>query len=96
MPEIVQAREIQVKNARTICRLALILLIISAAFSGLNAQNASPTGNAAVITRGADFANIDALMNAAVARGSIPGLSQGLRHALAGTGQGSDDRGHYL
>jgi uncharacterized protein YbbC (DUF1343 family)/CubicO group peptidase (beta-lactamase class C family) len=62
-----------VKNARTICRLALILLIISAAFSGMKAQNASPTGNAAIITRGADFANIDALMNAAVARGSIPG-----------------------
>jgi len=73
MPEIVQAREFQVKNARTICRLALILLIISAAFSGLKAQDASPSGNATVITRGADFANIDALMNAAVARGSIPG-----------------------
>jgi uncharacterized protein YbbC (DUF1343 family) len=73
MPEIVQAREFQVKNARTICRFVLILLIIFAAFSGLNAQSALPTGNAAVITRGADFANIDALMNAAVARGSIPG-----------------------
>jgi uncharacterized protein YbbC (DUF1343 family)/CubicO group peptidase (beta-lactamase class C family) len=73
MPEIAQAGEFQVNNARKICRFVLILLIISAAFSGLKAQNASPTGNAIVITRGADFANIDALMNAAVARGSIPG-----------------------
>jgi uncharacterized protein YbbC (DUF1343 family)/CubicO group peptidase (beta-lactamase class C family) len=39
----------------------------------LVAQDASPTGNAAVITRGAGFANIDAIMNAAVARGTIPG-----------------------
>jgi uncharacterized protein YbbC (DUF1343 family) len=62
-----------VKYARTICRVALILLIISAAFSGLKAQNASPSGNATVITNGANFANIDALINAAVARGSIPG-----------------------
>ncbi len=61
------------KYARTICRVALILLIISAAFSGLKAQNASPSGNATVITNGANFANIDALINAAVARGSIPG-----------------------
>ena len=61
------------KYARTICRLALIMLIISAAFSGLKAQNASPSGNATVITNGANFANIDALINAAVARGSIPG-----------------------
>ena len=61
------------KYARTICRVALILLIISAAFSGLKAQNASPSGNATVITNGANFANIDALINVAVARGSIPG-----------------------
>jgi CubicO group peptidase (beta-lactamase class C family) len=51
----------------------LILLIVAASFSGLIAQDASSTGKAVVITRGADFANIDAIMNAAVARGTIPG-----------------------
>lgn len=61
------------KNGSTINRFVLILLIVAASFSGLIAQDASPTGNAAVITRGADFANIDAIMNAAVARGTIPG-----------------------
>ncbi len=51
----------------------LILLIVIASFSSLIAQDASATGNAAVITRGTDFSNIDAIMNAAVARGTIPG-----------------------
>jgi uncharacterized protein YbbC (DUF1343 family)/CubicO group peptidase (beta-lactamase class C family) len=51
----------------------LILLIVTASFGGLLAQNALPSGNAAVITRGADFANIDEIMNAAIARGAIPG-----------------------
>jgi uncharacterized protein YbbC (DUF1343 family)/CubicO group peptidase (beta-lactamase class C family) len=54
-------------------RFVVILSLVTAAFSGLVAQDASPTGNAAVITRGAGFANIDAIMNAAVARGTIPG-----------------------
>ncbi len=48
-------------------------MIFTASFGGLIAQDASPSGNAVVITRGADFANIDEIMNAAVARGSIPG-----------------------
>jgi uncharacterized protein YbbC (DUF1343 family) len=51
----------------------LILLIFTASFGGLIAQDASHSGNAAVITRGADFSNIDAIMNAAVARGTVPG-----------------------
>jgi len=42
-------------------------------FGGLKAQDALPSSNAAVITRGADFSNIDEIMNAAVARGTIPG-----------------------
>jgi uncharacterized protein YbbC (DUF1343 family) len=49
------------------------MLIAIASFSGLIAQDVSPTGNSAVITRGADFSNIDAIMNAAVAHGTIPG-----------------------
>jgi uncharacterized protein YbbC (DUF1343 family) len=51
----------------------LILLFVTASFGGLIAQDASPSGSAPVVTRGADFANIDEIMNAAVARGSIPG-----------------------
>jgi uncharacterized protein YbbC (DUF1343 family) len=51
----------------------LVLLIVTASFGGLLAQNALPPGNAAVITRGADFANIDEIMNAAIAHGAIPG-----------------------
>jgi len=39
----------------------------------LRAQILSSENGAAVATRGADFANIDEIMNAAVARGSIPG-----------------------
>jgi uncharacterized protein YbbC (DUF1343 family) len=49
------------------------MLLVTASFGGLVAQDASPTGNAAVITQGANFANIDAIMNAAIARGTIPG-----------------------
>jgi uncharacterized protein YbbC (DUF1343 family)/CubicO group peptidase (beta-lactamase class C family) len=56
-----------------IYRFILILLNVAASFSGLAAQDASPTGNAAVVTRGANFSNIDAILNAAVARGTIPG-----------------------
>ena len=56
-----------------ICRFVLILSIVTASFSGLMAQNASPSGDAAIITRGANFTNIDEIMNAAVARGDIPG-----------------------
>jgi uncharacterized protein YbbC (DUF1343 family)/CubicO group peptidase (beta-lactamase class C family) len=62
-----------VKSGPAICRLVMLLLIVSASFSGLIAQDASPSGNAAVITRGADFTNIDKIMSEAVARGSIPG-----------------------
>jgi uncharacterized protein YbbC (DUF1343 family)/CubicO group peptidase (beta-lactamase class C family) len=51
----------------------LFLLFITASHSGLSAQASSPSGSAAVITRGANFSNIDVIMNAAVARGSIPG-----------------------
>jgi uncharacterized protein YbbC (DUF1343 family)/CubicO group peptidase (beta-lactamase class C family) len=48
-------------------------LFVTALSGGLIAQDASSTGNAAVITRGAEFSNIDAIMNAAIARGTIPG-----------------------
>jgi uncharacterized protein YbbC (DUF1343 family)/CubicO group peptidase (beta-lactamase class C family) len=51
----------------------LILLIVTASFGGLVAQEESPSANAAVITNGANFTNIDEIMNAAVARGTIPG-----------------------
>jgi uncharacterized protein YbbC (DUF1343 family)/CubicO group peptidase (beta-lactamase class C family) len=51
----------------------MILLIVAASFSGLIAQDASLAGKAPVITRGADFSNIDEIMNAAVAHGTIPG-----------------------
>jgi uncharacterized protein YbbC (DUF1343 family)/CubicO group peptidase (beta-lactamase class C family) len=73
MPDTAQAREILVKSGIAIYRFILILLIAIASCSGLIAQDASPAGNAAVITRGADFSNIDAIMNAAIARGTIPG-----------------------
>jgi uncharacterized protein YbbC (DUF1343 family) len=73
LPEIAQVREIQVRSWTAIHRFILILLIAIASFSGLKAQDAASTGNTAVITRGADFSNIDAIMNAAVARGTIPG-----------------------
>jgi uncharacterized protein YbbC (DUF1343 family) len=49
------------------------MLIVTASFSGLASQDASPDGKAPAITRGADFSNIDAIMNAAIARGTIPG-----------------------
>jgi uncharacterized protein YbbC (DUF1343 family)/CubicO group peptidase (beta-lactamase class C family) len=62
-----------VKSGVAICRFILVLLIISVMFGGLKAQDALPSSNAAVITRGADFSNIDEIMNAAVARGTIPG-----------------------
>jgi uncharacterized protein YbbC (DUF1343 family)/CubicO group peptidase (beta-lactamase class C family) len=55
------------------CRSILILFIVIASLSSLAAQDASSTGNATVITSGANFANIDEIMNAAVARGTIPG-----------------------
>ena len=61
------------KSVSAICRFVLVLLIVTASFGGLLAQNALPPGNAAVITRGADFANIDEIMNAAIAHGAIPG-----------------------
>ena len=61
------------KSGVAICRFILVLLIISVMFGGLKAQDALPSSNAAVITRGADFSNIDEIMNAAVARGTIPG-----------------------
>jgi uncharacterized protein YbbC (DUF1343 family) len=73
LPENAQARGIQVKSWIAICRFVLILLIVSALFDGMIAQDASPSGTAAVITRGANFANIDEIMNTAVARGTIPG-----------------------
>ena len=56
-----------------IYRHILILLIAAASFSGLLAQNTSPAVNPPVVTRDADFSNIDAIMNAAIARGTIPG-----------------------
>jgi len=55
------------------CRFVLILLIVAASFGGLIAQDASSSGTAAIITRSVNFANIDEIMNAAVARGTIPG-----------------------
>lgn len=61
------------KRGSAIYRFVFILLTITASFGGLSAQDASPSGNAVFVTRGADFANIDEIMNAAVARGSIPG-----------------------
>jgi uncharacterized protein YbbC (DUF1343 family)/CubicO group peptidase (beta-lactamase class C family) len=67
------ARGIRVKSKSSIFRFVFILSIITASFSGLLAQNASPSGNAAVITREADFANIDEIMNTAIAHGAIPG-----------------------
>ena len=54
-------------------RSVMILLIVTALSDCLIAQDASSTGNAPVITRGAEFSNIDAIMNAAIARGTIPG-----------------------
>lgn len=68
-----QAKGIKVKRGSAIYRFVFILLTITASFGGLSAQDASPSGNAVFVTRGADFANIDEIMNAAVARGSIPG-----------------------
>jgi uncharacterized protein YbbC (DUF1343 family)/CubicO group peptidase (beta-lactamase class C family) len=62
-----------VKSRYAVCRLVLAALVFAASFGGLIAQNTSPSSGAAVVTRGADFANIDEIMNAAVARGSIPG-----------------------
>ncbi|MGO9318805.1 MAG: exo-beta-N-acetylmuramidase NamZ domain-containing protein [Terracidiphilus sp.] len=61
------------KNGSITRRFILILLTVAASFGGLVAQDASPAGNAPVITRGVEFSNIDAIMNAAVARGTIPG-----------------------
>jgi len=57
-----------VEKQPAICRFVLILSIVTASFSGLMAQNASPSGDSAIITRGANFTNIDEIMNAAVAR----------------------------
>ena len=61
------------KSLTVICRFVLILLMVAASHGGLIAQDASPSTNAAVITRGANFANVDEIMNAAVAQGTIPG-----------------------
>ncbi|MGA3162336.1 MAG: exo-beta-N-acetylmuramidase NamZ domain-containing protein [Terracidiphilus sp.] len=55
------------------CRSILILFIVITSLCSLAAQDASSTGNAPVITRGANLANIDEIMNAAVAHGTIPG-----------------------
>jgi uncharacterized protein YbbC (DUF1343 family)/CubicO group peptidase (beta-lactamase class C family) len=62
-----------VKREPAIYRFILILLVVAALCSGLIAQDTSSAGNAPVITRGADFSNIDAIMNAAIAHGTIPG-----------------------
>ena len=56
-----------------ICRFVLILLTVTVSFSGLLAQNASPSSSEVIVTRGANFNNIDEIMNAAIARGDIPG-----------------------
>jgi uncharacterized protein YbbC (DUF1343 family)/CubicO group peptidase (beta-lactamase class C family) len=61
------------KSRPAIYRIILVLFMVIASWCGLAAQDATPAGNAAVITSGANFANIDAIMNAAVARGTIPG-----------------------
>ena len=61
------------KKQPTICRLVLMLLIAAASLSALAEGNASPSGDKAIITNGANFTNIDEMMNAAVARGVIPG-----------------------
>ena len=55
------------------CRFVLILLMVVASYGSLIAQDASPSSNAAVINRGTNFANVDEIMNAAVAQGTIPG-----------------------
>jgi uncharacterized protein YbbC (DUF1343 family)/CubicO group peptidase (beta-lactamase class C family) len=73
LSENVQAKGIQVKSWTAICRFVLILLTVAASYGGLIAQDASPSSNAAAITRGANFANVDEIMNAAVAHGTIPG-----------------------
>jgi uncharacterized protein YbbC (DUF1343 family)/CubicO group peptidase (beta-lactamase class C family) len=62
-----------VRKQSAICWFVLILSIVTASFSGLLAQNASPSGNGVIVTRGANFSNIDEIMNTAVARGDIPG-----------------------
>ena len=61
------------RSGSVICRFVLILSVVAASFGSLAAQSGSPSGNAAVMTRGADFANIDEIMNAAIAHGAIPG-----------------------
>ena len=61
------------KSWTAICRFVLILLMVAASYGSLIAQGASPSGNAAAITRTANFANVDEIMNAAVAQGTIPG-----------------------
>ncbi len=61
------------KRWTAIYRFVLILLMFAASYGSLIAQDAAPSNNAAVITRGANFANVDEIMNAAVAQGTIPG-----------------------
>lgn len=48
-------------------------MIAAVSFSGLKAQNALPSDNQVIVTRGANLSNIDEIMNAAIARGDIPG-----------------------
>jgi uncharacterized protein YbbC (DUF1343 family)/CubicO group peptidase (beta-lactamase class C family) len=62
-----------VKRGFAILRFALILSIVTAPFGNLLAQNELPRGAAAATAGGIGFANIDEMMNAAVAHGDIPG-----------------------
>jgi len=62
-----------VRKQSTICRFVLTLSTVAVSFSGPLAQNALPSSNEVIVTRGANFNNIDEIMNAAIARGDIPG-----------------------
>ncbi len=65
------------KRSSAILRLVLTLLMVTASGRGLLAQSASfyngATRDGAMANHGEAFANLDQIMNAAVARGTIPG-----------------------
>ena len=61
------------RKQSAIFSIVLILSTVAVSFSGLTAQNASPSSDEVIVTRGANFTNIDEIMNAAIARGDIPG-----------------------
>jgi uncharacterized protein YbbC (DUF1343 family)/CubicO group peptidase (beta-lactamase class C family) len=61
------------KRGLAVLRFALVILIVIACCGALSAQSPSPRDSAVVVNREMGFANIDAIMNAAVSRGTIPG-----------------------